>query len=119
MATMPPRKKAKNNNKPLTQTANSMADVPGILLSAKKTLEQLWEMRHGYEGDGKQSLEAPFLCGGHFKAIAQRAWTRPAELLSKSHAMVVAAGIIDKDTTMEQFADNYMRLKVFWTLFTL
>ena len=112
---MPPKKKAKK----AAQPASSMAELPGLLLSTKKTLEQLWEMRHGHENDGATHNAAPFLWGGHFKAIAQRAWSQPAELLGKSHAMLVGAGMMENGSTLDQFVNNHVRLTVFWISFNL
>ena len=88
---MAPKKKFKHG----ASSAATRSDcVPGFLQATKQFVNELYETRHD-SADATTKFPAPFLHGGPFKEIAQRAWQDPAKLISASKSMIEKAGICD------------------------
>jgi hypothetical protein len=106
---MAPKKKVKLGGAAGPATRNDR--VPAFLMATKNFVNELFDVRHATADTAKKKNPAPFLHGGSFKLLAQRAWKDPAKLLMTSKNMIEAAGICDADLTMEAFGDLFLRMK--------
>ena len=105
---MAPKKKFKHG----ASSAATRSDcVPGFLQATKKIVNELYETRHDSADATTKTMPAPFLHGGPFKEIAQRAWQDPAKLISASKSMIEKAGICDPGLSMDEFGDLFLKIK--------
>jgi hypothetical protein len=111
---MAPKKKLKGKltvMAPAPCGATTMDNVPNLLKGVAQFVDATYALRHKTIGD-PLVMASPVLHGGTFKTIAQRAWEDPADLILKSFEMCKASGIIDESCTVDEFGEQFLRVKV-------
>lgn len=112
---MPPKKKqrtstASQNTKggvTAGMVPESMADVPKARLLLRDWVVDAHKGRRGF----LQKLKFPLEQGGSFLDFVQRAWSDETNLLQDSLALLKKLGMMDSESTVEDFMDKYLTLK--------
>ena len=95
-------------------TASNVESVSPLMQACNACIDSLYSLRHKTDADipteglkelplddsGKQYVW-PVEHGGTFKDIAQRAWKSQDRLFAESCEMLIAAGILDPDATVD------------------
>jgi len=126
---MPPKKKLRgaagvakafaSGDKSLA-TASNVESVCPLMLACNACIDSMYSLRHKtdadipteglnelpLDGSGKQYVW-PVEQGGTFKDIAQRAWKSPDRLMAESCEMLIAAGILDPDATVNELKTKF------------
>jgi hypothetical protein len=94
--------------------AKSADNVSDLLKSVQKFVEDVYALRHAKPSasDPTPTMAPPVKHGGTFKEILQRAWSDPVPLLTDSHNMLIAAQIMPPTSTIDDFGETYLNLKV-------
>ena len=103
---MAPKKRQKRDS----FGASTMGLVPNFLLKTQEFIATLYSFRHCKPGS-EQIWPFPFLHGGTFKEIAQRAWEQPDTLILDSITLLKKVKVIDSNMTVDEFGEHFLRMK--------
>jgi hypothetical protein len=115
---MPPRKQLKRKSGACVtassgEVANSVGDLPRLMLEAKEWIENVYARRHKTQETCKpeELMDPPVCHGGTFKDIAQRAWNdgvSPQLLLGDALNLLIGAKFLPDGASIDDMGEKFM-----------